>query len=180
MFAHVLTLSLPPISPVAILSFCARADACLLRSSHINMVSNSHPGNNPGAIDRARRMLSSVVADLECHDSHHSSSPAPRVRHSSDRFQDDWARLRCTVQSCEGPSETVPSAINIRRLITLLSGIWEGRVDVSSSPPKIAVLAYICFSTPITRSIWLFETLKDHHLVLMRVSSLPAFLCYSN
>ncbi|KIJ25553.1 hypothetical protein M422DRAFT_785529 [Sphaerobolus stellatus SS14] len=126
MFSHLVTFVIPPISPVAILSFCARADACLLRYSHNADPSNSHPGNE--SIDRARRVLSSSVAGLEEFSSHTSSHTDPSYR-PSNQFQDDWARLQCTFQTSGGPSETGASAINTRRLITLLSGIWEGRIE---------------------------------------------------
>ncbi|KAF8579710.1 hypothetical protein K439DRAFT_369871 [Ramaria rubella] len=132
-FGRRISLRLPLISPAAILSFCPRADACFLRYARGSHASNFY---SEDAIAWANRLLTASVAGLYPRLERNSEpADAPLVDDvfstPSERFDDDWARLEIQFAHPDPPSplSSISLTIDLRRLLALISGIWDGRME---------------------------------------------------
>ena len=130
MFGHNVSLKPPPLTPAAILAFCPRADAYLVRWAR----NAPNTGDSQDNVDRADRLLSSSVAGLYDTD---DSGDHPLNNHlfstPSERFDDDWQRLLPSLGT-EHETSTVrlynDALSHLPRLFAVISGTWEGRMEV--------------------------------------------------
>jgi hypothetical protein len=130
MFGHEVSFKAPPLSPAAILSFCPRADACLIRWAHRS--ANSGNPQSDKRVENAKHILASSVAGLyTLTDSAEYSLVNHLFNTPSERFDDDWRRLLVSRKverehtRPDHPQNTFSSGF-----LQIISGTWEGRMEV--------------------------------------------------
>jgi hypothetical protein len=128
-FSHQVSFIPPPLTPAAILSFCPRADAYLLR-----LTRNSQALDNQERVERATRLLSTSVAGIDnvgASDADEHSLINHIFSTPSERFDDDWKRLRLSSHAVNPPADVSHGMSPFSpRLIAIISGSWEGRMEV--------------------------------------------------
>lgn len=156
MFGHNVSIKAPPISPAAILTFCPRADACLVRVASRTTTHNLDEIQFDARVETAKRLLASSVAGLDSTgsaDLPDMTDPAAEYTlvnqvftTSSERFDNDWQRLfDSPPHGVDGVTLAPPywdrlhsqnndNIIHGIRLLNVMSGTWEGRMEVLLPP----------------------------------------------
>ncbi|KAF8527258.1 hypothetical protein JB92DRAFT_951286 [Gautieria morchelliformis] len=173
MFAQEVSFKAPPLSPAAILSFCPRADACLVRWAHRSP--NSENPQFDERVETAKRLLASSVAGLD-------TLPGPAeyslVNHlfstPSQRFDDDWLRLlvsRKVEQQHTQPDH--PQDIFSSGFLQTISGTWEGRMEYPDYNQYMSLHDSISLDTESYNSLYITSvSLSCHFQVFYCTSSL--------
>ena len=133
MFSHSVSLMTPLVSLPAILAFCARADASLIRYH----TQNPETTQLDERVETAKRLLSSSVAGLD-NGIDVANSDDLFLNHvfstPSERFEDDWQRLRESQDGENIPPYRSDSTSLNPQLLAVISGTWDGRMEVP--PPS--------------------------------------------